>query len=352
MNINSDNYEEYFLLYADKELSAAERKQVEVFVTLNPAFEEEFFMLQQAVLKPDHAVSMDDKNFLYKSQDGFINASNQAEIFLLYHDNELGIEERKKTEEYIKKHTLQNEFALFQQIKLEPDLTIIFDRKKSLYKNTASIKVPLAWMLAAATFIGFGIWSGVNYFNNIQSKGEMALQIDFPKVREASKKITNELYAIQDHQQQPKSVLHDLKNNSSTSPKFRALDKNKQADQSEHNVQNVAINSIVRKNEPELKPTNDLPKPLNNSSITSQRNIASITIPVNTSISTRVTNIAQPASYILDADQKNENYVFYNVTEEQFKRSKLGGFLRKVKRVIERKNPLSNFKNSPEVVAK
>ena len=52
MNINRNNYEEYFLLYTDNELSEAERKMVDAFVAANPDLQEELLMLQQSVVKP------------------------------------------------------------------------------------------------------------------------------------------------------------------------------------------------------------------------------------------------------------------------------------------------------------
>ena len=58
MNINRNNYEEYFLLYADNELSAAEKNMVEMFVKQNTDLEEEFIMFQQSVVKPDNTISL------------------------------------------------------------------------------------------------------------------------------------------------------------------------------------------------------------------------------------------------------------------------------------------------------
>ena len=49
-------------------------------------------------------------------------------------------------------------------------------------------------------------------------------------------------------------------------------------------------------------------------------------------------------------ESKNDNYVFYNVSEEKFKKSKLFGFLKKVKRVIERKSPFNHNSDNKEVV--
>ena len=50
MNINRDNYEMYFLLYVDKELSAEERSAVEKFVAENADLKAELESLASATL--------------------------------------------------------------------------------------------------------------------------------------------------------------------------------------------------------------------------------------------------------------------------------------------------------------
>ena len=47
MQINRHNYEEYFILYMDNELPAAERRMVDEFVKLHPDLQEELSLLLQ-----------------------------------------------------------------------------------------------------------------------------------------------------------------------------------------------------------------------------------------------------------------------------------------------------------------
>ena len=54
-------------------------------------------------------------------------------------------------------------------------------------------------------------------------------------------------------------------------------------------------------------------------------------------------NYAHTASYISDEDRKNDNYVFYDVSTEEFRKTKIGGFLKKVRRIVERTNPVARL---------
>ena len=69
MNINRNNYEEYFLLYIDNELSVAEKNMVEAFVAANADLGEELVMLQQSIVKPD-TVAFPGKEKLIKRPRG------------------------------------------------------------------------------------------------------------------------------------------------------------------------------------------------------------------------------------------------------------------------------------------
>jgi len=56
MTVNRNNYEEYFLLYIDRELNGNERKMVEEFVRRHPDLEKELTALKQTVAVPPEIV--------------------------------------------------------------------------------------------------------------------------------------------------------------------------------------------------------------------------------------------------------------------------------------------------------
>lgn len=66
-SINETNYEEYFLLYIDNELSTAKREEVEMYVLKHPQLQDEFITLKQAVLTPE-LISYGDKQDLYRKE--------------------------------------------------------------------------------------------------------------------------------------------------------------------------------------------------------------------------------------------------------------------------------------------
>lgn len=158
MNINRYNYEEFFLLYADGELSAGERKLVDQFIQSNPDLKGELDILKEAYLQPEELV-FEAKNTLYKSEQG-ISLADYEENFLLYIDDELSVSDKEKVETFVLQHPqLQDDFTLLKQTKLEP-VAIICPDKASLYKTeTRKPVVYMRWMrvAVAAAIIGIGV---------------------------------------------------------------------------------------------------------------------------------------------------------------------------------------------------
>ena len=63
--INITNYETFFLLYADNELSAVEREAVLLFVNENPLLADEFTSINGTKISAESDVVFPNKNFLY-----------------------------------------------------------------------------------------------------------------------------------------------------------------------------------------------------------------------------------------------------------------------------------------------
>ena len=354
MNINRNNYEEYFLLYADKELSTEEKKRVEMFVKQNADLEEEFIMLQQSVVKPDNTIRLTDKNFLFKNE-GFIDETNYKEKFLLYVDNELSLSEIEETEKFVLTNpSLLNEFALLQQVRYEADTSIVFPDKISLYKKEDDTKViPFRWKaLAAAVLLGIGLWTGISYLQKSKTDHGVTVKQTVPK--------QNTVISPVNQKNDGKNLVKTKDKQNIPMPKAEQNNFDNHVKKQIQPQQNVTVKNVQPINKPEVKvvdqkkedvvidlpnknevnKTNDLPQPVN---------IIEPNYKTVTTIPALQNNYIQPASYIADAEVKSENYIFYNITTEEFRKSKVGNFLKKVKRGIERKIPFKNNSFKAEV---
>ena len=167
MNINRNNYEEYFLLYVDNELNAVEREAVEVFVMQNADLRGELNMLQETVLRADKKVSFFNKAELMKSSAPAnpVNETNYEEYFILYGDDELSNEEKDFVEQFVYRHPQhQLAFELLQGIRFTADTSVVFPDKQSLYRSEKDERVIVMrwWRIAAAAvvliFLGVATW--------------------------------------------------------------------------------------------------------------------------------------------------------------------------------------------------
>lgn len=156
--INRNNYEEFFLLYIDNELDAADRLSVENFVEQNPDLAIEFQMLQQSKALPEN-ISFADKETLLRTEGNNICETNYEEFFLLYIDNELSAAKRTEVEKYVLQHPeLQDSFTTIKSAVLTPE-NISYGNKENLYRTekrrTVYLK-PWYWVAAA---IAIGIFA-------------------------------------------------------------------------------------------------------------------------------------------------------------------------------------------------
>ena len=116
MNIDRHNYEEYFILYWDNELTDEQKQLVKQFVQQNADLEDEFNLLGQTHFTPDENISLPNKESLVKEE-----YANRQDLFLSYIDNELNATEKSAIEKFIAVDPpAQRELAVLQKTKLQP----------------------------------------------------------------------------------------------------------------------------------------------------------------------------------------------------------------------------------------
>ena len=157
MQINRTNYENFFLLYVDGELSTTEMQAVERFALENSDLGAELDALLETKLSAEDSFSFVDKEVLYRTASNVINEINYEEQFLLFLDNELTETENEQTKSFLVAHPeLQASFELLQETKL-PQETISFGDKSVLYQKETRKPVAMGWWRMAVAAALFGL---------------------------------------------------------------------------------------------------------------------------------------------------------------------------------------------------
>jgi hypothetical protein len=359
MNINRHNYEEFFLLYVDRELSAAERDAVTVFVEENPDLKTELDILMESIAKKESFI-FENKNALLR-KDSITVLQHQL---LLYLDKELSAKEAVELEKLMATDAgTTKEFVLLEQTKLQVDPSIVFYDKALLYKKEGGKIVYLPWrkIAIAAILLGFGIWIGMQFVktgrpgNGVENFAKENL-ILHPEKKQADT-TTREQLADKKDQVKDINTLNSNSNNkleASMKKNSRLPDNNNKAAIILPKDQNM---TVVNKIEKIPAPRHNQPGLLqnNNANSSNKNDVASVLTQVNNSGNNKAVNPSNPIDnsqkastslttndYAMNAsftesntDEKNEDG-FFTLSSERVNKTRLGGFLRKVKRVFDR----------------
>jgi hypothetical protein len=345
MLINRHNYEEFFLLYVDNELSVADRKAVEAFVEQNPDLEEELVMMMQSVLRPDPKVVFSNKEALLKNKpaSGLVNHSNYEEYFVMYGDNELSNEEKDLVEQFVYKHPqYQAEFELIQQARLIPD-AISYPDKNELYRTERDERViPFAWWRIAAAaivllFLGVAIWymSNKNTGNEEPPMAETNNKVNKDTqqiVKPAPVNNNNEQMAVKENkvEEEKNEVAVEKKNNI----------KKKSNIQEFRNVPQESNNDMVKADEQE-KPDRVVSQSINTSIIPVDKGNPSKVFASLDKAGTSSVKKAEPKEVIYYIDETTEDNI--NVAMTSINKKPVRGLLRKVKGLFDKEDA-----NDPE----
>jgi hypothetical protein len=151
-NIHLGNYEEFFILYMDNELSDAQMAEVDAFLALHPDLQAEFELLMNTRL-PLENFQIDKEALL----SGAMKLEGLDEELLLFLDGELPSDRRKVVElELDANPHFRQEFDLLQKTKLDAAETVTFPDKASLYRHTERAGLFRPWMRAAAAVLLIG----------------------------------------------------------------------------------------------------------------------------------------------------------------------------------------------------
>ncbi|MFT4023584.1 MAG: hypothetical protein QM664_07355 [Flavihumibacter sp.] len=337
MNINRHNYEEYFLLYADNELSAAEKEAVDVFVAEHPDLKEEFDMLLQAIL-PAGDLVFNDKESLYRTTDAsLVNMTNFESFFVRYHDDELTNEEKAATELFVYNHPeFQADFELIQQARLQSDVTLVFPDKRLLFRqeNTERRPVIRLWLPVAAAAILL-LLAGLFWLRTDKQVAQPE-NAGIVKTAPASQPQANELPQAIDSPQAPHT----------NDKEDRVLVANEQPVQ--HKGSKATTTPVQQPEMQKAAPQPLVAQPLLAVSETPQQPDLTVTVPVTSpapdvkpSSTPGGSKPAEPEYVYVDTNKSpsGEDYIYVPGSEEN-KKTPLRGLFRKASRVIEQNNPL------------
>jgi hypothetical protein len=242
--IHLGNYEEFFILYMDNELTPEQINMVDAFLVIHPDLRGEFEMLMSTKLPSEEFNIMKDELYADNMQ-----SSSVGEDLLCYIDNELDADKTKIVElELAANSGYRSQYDFLLKTKLDTTEKIAHPNKEELYRRTERVIAFKPWMRVAAAVLIISI-SGIAYFNS--SPGKPVIEPSTAQANNSDKKqntvepvipsqqsniaianpTTNSSNANQPKQNQKSQTAKEVAKTNSNEPNLAIIDKNEKNDE-------------------------------------------------------------------------------------------------------------------------
>lgn len=137
MNINRQNYELFAADFLDGNLSPSETAEFMAFLAENKDIADEIDLIRQLepTIGPEKGET--DFSFLLKDLNYIeVNDENFEEMCIAYYEGDLNEDSKKKLLKFISENSIRKQkFNLFGQLKIQPDKSIVYNRKSKLKQD-------------------------------------------------------------------------------------------------------------------------------------------------------------------------------------------------------------------------
>ncbi len=209
MKINRNNYEAFFIDYLEGNLDEKLVDDFIEFLQQNPDLKEELSLFETVSIVQEE-ITFSKKELLYKEKYDDENEFSQAAIARL--EGDISESEKTEFENYLSAHPeKQKEAELFNKTKLQPDKSLIFSKKRKLYRYSAG-RIVLLWTtrVAVVLILAFSVYIFINKSsNNIVTQNQLA---DTETAEKDNSQFKNELTAKNDNQEEPEIKTEEAVN--------------------------------------------------------------------------------------------------------------------------------------------
>ncbi len=346
INIDRNNYEEFFLLYLDGELSPEEQQAVEAFAALHPDLSEELDVLLTTKLDSEPLLYSDKESLLSHHIKGSFIDDN----LLLFLDGELPATEAEKVAQRIKTEKDYNEqYAQLKKATLDSAETIPCPFKKELYHITEKEIRPIFWLRVAVAVI-LVLSGGVFWLSQNQSTQNLPPVVASKPVQNKPVKTNQQTNTIINNKIKVQEEVAALAEKNTITPVI-IKEETAVAKQTTQNKKPLLPNNFLLKettqksNSTELALVNEPPAVGNKKSVA-----INVSIPQQTFNKPPVTTVTSPAYTTIETAATETGISYAVAANNNEKKGSVRGFLRKATRFIERRTGINPVNENDELL--